>query len=222
MRLVIFDCDGTLVDSQHAIVAAMAQAFAGADLPPPARADALAVVGLSLPQAMARLAPHVPEAGRQSLIVGYKRAYGALRLDPDASEPLYDGARETIAVLHARAGLSLGIATGKSRRGMAHILAREGWEGQFATVQTADDAPSKPHPAMIDQAIAETGAHRTQTVMIGDTSFDMAMARAAGVTAIGVAWGYHPPRALFEAGASLVADDFAHLLCLIDQELGHD
>ena len=95
--------------------------------------------------------------------------------------------------------MELGIATGKSRRGVAHLLDRHGWAGIFATIQTADDHPSKPHPAMLEKALAETGADRRDSVMVGDSTFDMAMARDAGIGAIGVSWGYHRPEALRES-----------------------
>ncbi|MCJ2007593.1 HAD-IA family hydrolase [Methylobacterium sp. J-092] len=204
MKLVVFDVDGTLVDSQHLIVAAQVTAFAENGLPAPSRAESLSVVGLSLPQAFRRL---VGDDGPVAeLSESYKRAFNALRLDPDYEEPLFPGMGELIARLHARDDVRLGIATGKSRRGVDHLVAFNGWEGWFATTQTADDAPSKPDPAMLLQAMAEAGVGPSATVMVGDTSYDMAMAVAAGAAAIGVAWGYHPAGALFGAGAVTVVD----------------
>ena len=105
----------------------------------------------------------------------------------------------------------VGAVTGKSRRGVDHLIAANGWEGWFSTTQTADDAPSKPDPAMLVQAMAETGIGPSSTVMVGDTSYDMAMAVAAGAAAIGVAWGYHPAGALFGAGAVTVVETAAAL-----------
>ena len=113
--------------------------------------------------------------------------------------------------LAARPDVVLGIATGKSRRGVAHLVERHGWARVFATIQTADDAPSKPDPAMLLRAMEATGARPADTAMVGDTSFDMAMARAAGVRAIGVSWGYHPVAALREAGAETIIDRFEAL-----------
>lgn len=209
MRLIVFDVDGTLVDSQHLIVAAQGVAFAEHDLPMPERREALSVVGLSLPQAFRRL---VGDDGPvASLSESYKRAFNALRLDPAYEEPLFPGMGELLARLHARDDLQLGIATGKSRRGVEHLIAANGWEGWFATTQTADDAPSKPDPTMLEQAMAEAGAEPAATMMIGDTTYDMAMAVSAGVAAVGVAWGYHRPGALFGAGAVTVVDDAAAL-----------
>ncbi|WP_375409697.1 HAD-IA family hydrolase [uncultured Methylobacterium sp.] len=209
MRLIVFDVDGTLVDSQHLIVAAQGVAFAEHDLPMPERREALSVVGLSLPQAFRRL---VGDDGPvASLSESYKRAFNALRLDPAYEEPLFPGMGELLARLHARHDLQLGIATGKSRRGVEHLIAANGWEGWFATTQTADDAPSKPDPTMLEQAMAEAGTAPSATMMIGDTTYDMAMAVSAGVAAVGVGWGYHRPGALFGAGAVTVVDDSAAL-----------
>lgn len=216
MKLIVFDVDGTLVDSQHLIVAAQGMAFAEHGLPAPARTEALSVVGLSLPQAFRRL---VGEDGPvASLSESYKRAFQTLRLDPNYEEPLFPGMGDLVARLHARDDVLLGIATGKSRRGVSHLLEVQGWEGWFSTTQTADDAPSKPDPAMLLQAMAETGLGPGATVMVGDTSYDMAMAVAAGAAAVGVGWGYHVPGALYAAGAVTVVDDAAALGALFGRE----
>lgn len=215
--LVIFDVDGTLVDSQAIIVAAQQQTFASLALPPPSRERALSIVGLSLPEAFTALVG--PDGPVAALVEAYRTTFHRLRAEGSIAEPLFPGAAETIAALAAREDVRLGIATGKARRGVAHLVAREGWEGVFATVQTADDAPSKPHPAMIEQAMAETGASRADTLMVGDTTFDMAMARGAEVGAVGVAWGYHAPDALLAAGARTLVGSFAELLALIEARL---
>lgn len=216
MKLIVFDVDGTLVDSQHLIVAAQGMAFAEHGIPAPGRTEALSVVGLSLPQAFRRL---VGEDGPvQSLSESYKRAFQTLRLDPNYEEPLFPGMGDLLARLHARDDVLLGIATGKSRRGVNHLIEVQGWEGWFSTTQTADDAPSKPDPAMLLQAMAETGLDPGATVMVGDTSYDMAMAVAAGAAAIGVGWGYHVPGALYAAGAVTVADDAAALGALFGRQ----
>lgn len=219
MRLVIFDCDGTLIDSQHAIYGSMSLAFGAHGLPAPSRAEVLGIVGLSLPQALAVLAPRESEAVRHRIIDAYKSGFVGVRAQPDHHETLYDGISAAVAALAVRKDTVLGIATGKSKRGVARLLAQEGWEGRFATIQTADDHPSKPHPSMILRAIAETGAEPHQTVMIGDTTYDMEMALNAGVGAIGVGWGYHSGERLREAGARMVVDAGTGLLDAIERQL---
>ncbi len=221
VHLVLFDCDGTLVDSQHVIHAAMAAAFTGQGLDAPPREVVRTVVGLQLDTAIARLVPELDAASVGLLAQGYKTAFAAMREEPDAvsREPLYDGMADLVARL-AGDGVLLGVATGKSMRGLRNTLAMHGLERHFVTLQTPDNAPGKPHPGMVLQAMAETGAAPQATVVIGDTSFDMEMARNAGVTALGVAWGYHPPEDLMAAGAGAVAGDVAALAALIDNGLG--
>jgi phosphoglycolate phosphatase len=203
-RLALFDCDGTLVDSQHAIVACMEEAFARAGLTPPGREATRRVVGLSLVNAVHMLLPdHEPELHIQ-IAEDYKVAFQRLRYEGGVQEPLFDGIVEAIDALTAD-GWALGVATGKSDRGLALCLAQHGLSQRFATLQTADRHPSKPHPSMIHQAMADTGAAPETTVMIGDTSFDMAMGVAAGARALGVEWGYHGADELSAAGAFRVA-----------------
>jgi phosphoglycolate phosphatase len=204
-RLAVFDCDGTLVDSQANICRAMEACFHTHRLTPPDRAAIRGIVGLSLVPALARLLPEAEPDLHESLAEEYKRAFFAMRssqtLDP---EPLYDGILDTIETLDA-AGWLLGVATGKSDRGLHAILEHHGIRHRFITLQTADRHPSKPHPAMLEQAIAEAGAAPHTTAMIGDTSFDMAMAVAAGAHPIGVLWGYHTPAELQAGGARHLA-----------------
>jgi phosphoglycolate phosphatase len=209
MRLVIFDVDGTLVDSQDVIVAAQRATFAALGMKPPTRERSLSIVGLSLHEAFVALVG--PEAPIKALVDGYKAAFQELRADPGMAEPLFPGAAEVLGRLSRREDVVLGIATGKSRRGVAHLLDRHGWERLFATIQTADDAPSKPDPGMLLRAMSEIGAAPEDTVMVGDTTFDMTMAKAAGVTPLGVTWGYHRPHALREAGAEGLVGSFPEL-----------
>jgi phosphoglycolate phosphatase len=205
-RLAIFDCDGTLVDSQHNIVAAMAASFAAAGLPAPERQATLRVVGLSLAEAMAVLVPDGDAALHATLGDHYKTAFQAMRGGGGlVAEPLYEGIGDVIDALAAN-GWMLGVATGKSDRGLMLCLDHHALTRKFMTLQTADRHPSKPHPSMIHTAMAEAGAAPDSTVMIGDTGYDMAMARAAGCRAIGVAWGYHERAELIAEGADVVAD----------------
>ncbi|WP_029355211.1 HAD-IA family hydrolase [Bosea sp. 117] len=217
MKLALFDCDGTLVDSQHVIVSAMLRAFAGVGLPAPPRQTLLSVVGLSLVEAMRRLGDDAPEFPAEELAEHYRNAFHALRAEPDFSEPLFPGIGDVLARLTGRDDVILGIATGKSQRGVASVLRHHGLEGRFATIQTADDAPSKPHPAMVLRAMEEVGAEPEQTILIGDTSFDMTMARAAGARAVGVTWGYHPRALLQQSGAERLVDDATALLPVMDE-----
>ena len=217
MPLIIFDVDGTLVDSQHEIVEAQGRAFAAHGLPPPSRERALSVVGLSLHEAFFALAG--PTAPLDSLAEAYKAAWTELRLRPGWQDTLYPGAADTVRALADRCGeLLLGIATGKSRRGVDRILAAQGWNDTFATIQTADGHPSKPDPSMILAAMEETGATPRETIMIGDTTYDIEMAVAAGVTPFGVAWGYHAPASLRSAGAVAIADSFDALRRLLIED----
>ncbi len=213
MHLVILDVDGTLVDSQNLIVAAQREAFAACRLEPPTRERSLSIVGLSLIEAFTALVG--PAGPVEELAEAYKAAFGKLRADPNTIEPLFPEVEAVVRRLAAREDLLLGIATGKSRRGVTHLVERQGWQNVFATIQTADDAPSKPDPGMILQAMAETGIGPEATTMVGDTSFDMAMARGAGVRPIGVSWGYHPVAALQEAGAATIIDRFGALEALL-------
>jgi phosphoglycolate phosphatase len=199
-RLVVFDCDGTLVDSQHNIIAAMQGAFGQFARPLPTADDVRRQVGLTLEIAVARLLPDEPQSVADEIAEAYRVIVRGLRREGGISEPLYDGIHDLILALD-HPELFLGVATGKNLVGLEHTLALHGLRERFHTLQTADRALSKPHPDMLLRAMAETACAPAETVMIGDTSFDMEMARAAKATAIGVAWGYHPAEELTAAGA---------------------
>lgn len=205
LRLVVFDVDGTLVDSQHDIVASMRAAFEALGRPAPDRETMLSVVGLSLPQAMAILAPGLTEAELTGLVEGYRASWGGGR----AASPLFPGALAVLDALAAQDELLLAVATGKSRRGLEKLLTAHELRKRFVSLQVADDHPSKPHPSMLMAALAETGVEAHRAVMVGDTEFDMQMGRAAGLATIGVTWGYHPRARLQDA--DLLIDDFAQL-----------
>lgn len=216
LRLILFDVDGTLVDSQATIVAAMRAAFSAAGLETPTRPALLSGVGLSLPVLMKMLAPDADEGTQDQLVTGYKEAYHDLRLTQGAAHsPLYPGARGLLEQLSGTPDVLLGVATGKSKRGLDQLIEAHGLERMFVTRQVADHHPSKPHPSMIDTARAEIGASRGDTVMIGDTSFDMQMAEAAGVAGIAVTWGYHPRDAL--GSAQHMVEDFAQLAGVLNK-----
>jgi phosphoglycolate phosphatase len=202
IRLAIFDCDGTLVDSGATIHRALAAALGVHGLACPPQSITRKVIGLSLDQAMAAL---VPDADHAALSATYKDAFIAMRGAGEVEEPLYDGIADLLDAL-GRDGWLLGVATGKSDRGLRHCLAAHGIAGRFVTLQTADRHPSKPHPAMALAAMAEAKATPAATVFIGDTGWDMGCARAAGCGAIGVGWGYHDHDELISMGAHDVAD----------------
>jgi phosphoglycolate phosphatase len=209
-KLAVFDCDGTLVDSGATIYRALAETFDrhGLTLPPPR--ESRKVIGLSLTEAMAAL---VPDADHLELAETYKSCFQAARQNGLVEEPLFDGILELLDSLESD-GWLLAVATGKSDRGLRHCLESHGLHARFVSLQTADRHPSKPHPSMVEQAMADAGAEPKRTVVVGDTSYDMAMAVAAGATAIGVGWGYHHPSELDAAGAYAVAEDPAEVAML--------
>lgn len=217
LRLVVFDCDGTLIDSQHMIVAAMNHAFDAHGLENLPREKVLSIVGLSLDEAIEALVPHVDLPLRRKLTESYKGAFFELRSRKDLAEPLFPGVREALDALSKRDDVLLGIATGKSQKGLRHALESHGLRDYFVTLQTADDAPSKPHPEMLRRAMRETGIDPADTVFVGDTTFDMQMARAARAHALGVDWGYHEPHLLTQSGARAVLDDFGGLALALDE-----
>jgi len=218
LKLAVFDVDGTLCDSQGHILSAMAAAFGAEGLMVPPRETVLSIVGLSLPVAVARLVPDLDRGVQDRLVAAYKSAYTAARIAELA--PLYDGIRALIDGLAGRGDVILGIATGKSRRGLDHLLAGHGIAGHFLTRQVADDHPSKPHPAMLLAAMAEAGAAPEATVMIGDTTYDMEMGRAAGARTLAVTWGYHGAGALAATGPDRTATRVAGIAPLLDDLWG--
>lgn len=203
-RLAVFDCDGTLVDSQANICEAMEETFRRAALPLPERDAVRRIVGLNLVEAVRALYPAGDDPVHQAMAQDYKDCFHAMRRRGAVAEPLFDGVKEAIGALDAD-GWLLGVATGKSDRGLDLCLAHHGMERHFVTLQTADRHPSKPHPSMLLQAMADAGAEPGTTAMIGDTRYDIAMAKAVGAIAIGVAWGYHHADELHAEGANHVA-----------------
>lgn len=217
LRLVLFDVDGTLVDSQGLIYQSMVTAFAGAGLPQPDRAMVVGRIGLSLEQIVADL---TPDADVSAIVAGYKHAYfeGRERLGTVATSPLFDGMRAVLETLRAQDWTLLGVATGKSRRGLDKLIQGHDLAGFFVTEQVADFHPSKPHPSMVLAALAETGVAPMDAVIIGDTAFDIDMGRAAGIRTIGVGWGYHAASQL--GAADRVVDHPSELLESIERVLG--
>lgn len=214
MRLVMFDCDGTLVDSQHVIIECMRMAFQSRGLTPPMPNAVKHIVGLALEEAIHRLYPEGEQLDITDLVDAYKECFAELRSKPNLNEPLFEHVVETLIYLEKQEYI-LGIATGKSRRGLLATLETHDLRKYFTILQTTDDAPGKPNPGMLEQAMAETGADRSETVFIGDTVFDIEMALNAGTGAFGVSWGYHETDALHAAGAHLVMDKMYELPPLV-------
>ncbi|MBL4838224.1 MAG: HAD-IA family hydrolase [Kordiimonadaceae bacterium] len=219
-KLVIFDCDGTLVDSQHIIMDAMRETFAANGVAHVSDAAVRSTVGLSLDEAIKLLVPQGTPDHIAELVEAYKSTFYRLRVEQDSGpDPLYEGTREALTALD-KAGYLLGVATGNSRRGLDRILKEHDLADMFVTLQTADGHPSKPHPSMVLKAVAEAGSTVENTVMVGDTSYDMLMGCKAGAHSLGVNWGYHAVDELLEAGAKHVASDYAEIPALVRTWVG--
>ena len=198
-QLILFDCDGTLVDSQAQIVASMQAAFAEHDLTTPDAVDVSAVIGLSLTIAVDRLAPQLEAGMREAVLASYRRAY----VGSEPSLALYPGVREGLEMLRDK-GYWLGVVTGKSRAGLTRVFETFDLHPLFQVWRTADCCPSKPHPAMVIECMDELGVGAADTQVVGDACFDMQMARAAGVRALGVSFGVEPAERLVDSGAEHV------------------
>lgn len=208
--LAIFDVDGTLIDSRKIIHEAANLSFAEMGLPAPDYEALRLYVGLPLEVALYRLAPHLAEPDQIKLVEAYKRAFRGFRLRPEFIEPQYDGVQHMLEDSKAQ-GWALAMATGKSRRGVEEILDMHNWRDLFDAAFCSDDGPGKPHPHMVEQCLLATGHDCAQALMIGDTSHDVAMARAARVRAVGVTWGFHTRAEIEAAGAHDIHDEMAEL-----------
>lgn len=216
LHLAVFDLDGTIVDSQEMIVAGM---YAASDLlrvPRPQPEAVRRVVGLPLLQAIEKVFPEASGDEALMLTETYKQTIIDMRARGEENEPLFPGALEALEALDKN-GWLLGIATGKPMRGLVNTMKPYGLLDRFVTLQTADTGPGKPSPDMLFRAMSETGADRERTIMIGDTTYDMEMARNAGTAAVGVAWGYHEADELTDAGAQIVVQSFSDLPSALDK-----
>ncbi|MBE7731875.1 HAD family hydrolase [Devosia faecipullorum] len=220
MNLVMFDMDGTLIDTGSLIAEHMATTFVGAGLAAPGPEQVRRIIGLSLPQAMLALLGSQDIEFANKLADEYRQHYRASLVSAEGREGLFPGAREALDELHGRTGMLLGIATGKGLNGVHRLTQLHGIAEHFVTLQTPDHNPSKPHPGMMLRAMEETGADKSQTLIVGDTTFDIEMGKAAGTKTIGVSWGYHNPDELLRAGADIIVRDYADLPAAIDTILG--
>jgi phosphoglycolate phosphatase len=218
MRLVVFDMDGTLIDSVALIVETVTAAFEAIGEPAPTEAAIRAISGITAREAMGILAPGADAARIDRITESYRQQY--LRHAGGAREPLFDGALAALENLRHRPETILAVATGKGEASAVALLGAHGILDWFNSVETPSRNRGKPDPQMIETAMEKAGVTRTETVMIGDTVHDMRMARAAGVKAIGVAWGYHAVVELEAAGADIIVQRFDHLEAAIDGLLG--
>lgn len=218
MSLIIFDMDGTLIDSVALIVETVTAAFDAVAEPIPTEAAIRAISGITARDAMKILAPAATPERVEEIVGSYRNQYreraGVSR------EPLFAGALAALDRLQADPANILAVATGKGYRGAVTLLESHGIIGRFHSIQTPDHNRGKPDPQMIETAMAKAGVDRPRTAMIGDTVHDMRMAKAARVAAIGVAWGYHTVFELNEAGADIVIENFDQLDRAIDELLG--
>ncbi len=189
--LLVFDWDGTLMDSAAAIVAAIQAACHDLGIEAPPEERARHVIGLGLGEALRHAVPNLPESGYPEMVERYRFHY----LSRDHELTLFDGAAELIGEL-AETGFMLAVATGKSRLGLERALKVSGLAAYFNDSRCADECHSKPHPQMLEELMSAFGVAPERTLMIGDTTHDLQMARNAGVPALGVAYGAHPAEAL--------------------------
>ena len=210
LKLAIWDIDGTIVDSRDIISEAMSRAFETAGLSAPSYDQTRQIVGLSIKEAVMQLAPDVDDLKINELAEGYKQAFVQRRSEEGFKEPLYDGAVELLEDM-VEDGWLMGVATGKSRKGLSAIFDMHGLDRFFDTHWCADDGPSKPNPFMIERNMAVLGCDTSETLMIGDATHDMAMAKAANVHAVGVTWGFGKEHEVRGAGADEIHHDFTSL-----------
>ncbi len=215
MKLVLFDCDGTLVDSAHVIHTCMCAAFDKHNFKPPTPEGTKSIIGLSLHEAMLHLLPVSSYDDLDQMVQDYKDSFFEIRQRENLLEPLYDGVEDLLKTLHARDDLILGVVTGKSRRGLKAILDGYGFAEYFYVLRTADDCPSKPHPAMVLECCDVAGIEPSDTFVIGDATFDIDMATNAGATSIGVNWGYSSVEALVECGANHIVKKPSEIIDII-------
>jgi phosphoglycolate phosphatase len=202
-ELLTFDWDGTLMDSAAAIAASLQSACRDLDLPVPSEQQARYVIGLGLHDAMTHILPGLEPAQYLRVVERYRVHF----LKHDAETSLFPRVAETIAALR-EAGFLLAVATGKSRRGLDRALGATGLKPYFHATRCADEGHTKPHPGMLQELMKELGAANERTLMIGDTTHDMEMARAAGVSRLGVTYGAHAREALLAYEPVACLDDF--------------
>jgi len=206
-QLIVFDWDGTLMDSEARIVACMQQAAREVGVAVPGHDAAKNVIGLGLSEAVQQLFAEEAPAHWPELAGAYRRHFLGGEFAPS---PLFEGAREVISGL-ADAGFFLAVATGKSRRGLDRVLDETGLGELFTITRCADETFSKPHPQMLLDILERLGLGSQETLMVGDTEYDVQMAANAGVDALGVSYGVHDPDRLLAHGALHCLDEIGEL-----------
>lgn len=210
MRLAIFDLDGTLLDSVAVMVETMSAAFRTIGAAAPDEKAIRSISGLNVRHAIEILMPGASDARVDELIAAYRLHFHSL--GGMARQPLFAGALATLDQIHADPRTLMSVATGKSYRSACALLETHGIIDRFVSIETPDHNHSKPDPQMVESALTKAAIEPPFAVMIGDTVHDMHMAKAAGVGAIGVSWGYHTADELHDAGADIVLDSFEQLL----------
>lgn len=205
-ELLIFDWDGTLMDSAAAIAEALQQSCADLGLPVPPTREARYVIGLGLTDAMRHILPDLPESEYPKVVDRYRLHF----LRRDGGTTLFDGARELIEALHAQ-GYLLAVATGKSRRGLDRALQDTGLGSHFHVTRCADEGFAKPHPGMLTAILDDLATPAGKALMIGDTTHDLTMAAAAGVDAVAITHGAHEPEALAACKPRRIVDGLPEL-----------
>lgn len=223
MKLVLFDCDGTLIDSAATIHTCMELAFEEAGYERPPIEKTKSIIGLTLDTAIAQMLERDIDDQINHMVHRYKHHSFLIRAGDDHHEPYYDGILETIDTLRSIDGILIGVVTGKSRRGLNNLLDKHGLNATIIASRTADECPSKPHPAMVLECCNVTGIDAVDTIVIGDAIYDMQMAKSAGARALGVSWGYCDENGLRAAGADHIAHQPKEILPIIgvDTNKGH-
>lgn len=215
VRLIIFDWDGTLMDSETQIVLSLHSAIADLDLEPRTIAQCRDIIGLGLREAIDRLYPGRDDAFLEQFVDRYRHYW----FGSTPGSELFPGARETLTLLK-EAGFLLAVATGKGRPGLQQVLEETGLEGLFSASRCSDETRSKPHPQMLNEILEELQVAPRHTLMIGDTEYDMEMANAAGVGAVAVSYGVHSRDRLMEHRPLTCLDSISELVdCLAEAGL---
>jgi phosphoglycolate phosphatase len=219
LRFVAFDLDGTLIDSASTIVASVLACWDACGFPAPAPEAVRRIIGLPWEESVRALLPGAAEPEFARIRAYHEEVRLGLRARPDRTEAPFPGALDTLARFQAHDYL-IGLVTSRASHRLGELLERHGLDSCFVTRKTADMGPGKPNPHLLIEAMDELGVPRDRTVMIGDTTFDVLMARNAGTSAVGVSWGVHSTEDLIAAGAHRIAEAFDDLPAMVEALTG--